>query len=58
MSLITQLPGLFGRTLPVILQTEATECGLACLGMVSGYHGQRTDLFTLRGAGGFRFLKN
>lgn len=48
MSLITQLPGLFGRTLPVILQTEATECGLACLGMVSGYHGQRTDLATLR----------
>ena len=25
-----------------------TECGLACLGMVAGYHGQRTDLAQLR----------
>ena len=44
MSLIAHLPAAFGRSLPVILQTEATECGLACLGMVSGYHGRRTDL--------------
>ncbi|AIY43148.1 Type I secretion system ATPase [Collimonas arenae] len=35
-------------TLPLMLQTEATECGLACLGMVAGYHGYRTDLATLR----------
>ncbi|MDD2988534.1 MAG: peptidase domain-containing ABC transporter [Zoogloea sp.] len=48
MSLIASLPAAFGRTLPVILQTEATECGLACLGMVSGYHGRRTDLAQLR----------
>jgi ATP-binding cassette, subfamily B, bacterial CvaB/MchF/RaxB len=34
--------------LPVIQQTEATECGLACLGMVSSYHGHRIDLNTLR----------
>jgi ATP-binding cassette, subfamily B, bacterial CvaB/MchF/RaxB len=38
----------FGRRLPLILQTEATECGLACLGMVAGYYGYRTDLPTLR----------
>lgn len=38
----------FGRKLPLILQTEATECGLACLGMVAGFHGYRTDLATLR----------
>ncbi|PPE71968.1 ABC transporter [Solimonas fluminis] len=38
----------FGRRLPLILQTEAAECGLACLGMVAGYHGLRTDLQTLR----------
>ncbi|MDD3765188.1 MAG: peptidase domain-containing ABC transporter [Nevskiales bacterium] len=38
----------FGRKLPLILQTEATECGLACIGMVAGYHGFRTDLATLR----------
>jgi len=35
-------------TLPLMLQTEATECGLACLGMVAGYHGYRTDLASLR----------
>lgn len=37
-----------GRRLPVFLQTEAAECGLACLGMVAGYHGHRTDLAALR----------
>ena len=34
--------------LPVIWQTEAVECGLACLAMVSSYHGHRIDLNTLR----------
>jgi ATP-binding cassette subfamily B protein RaxB len=34
--------------LPVILQTEAAECGLACLAMVAGYHGHRVDLASLR----------
>lgn len=37
------------RKLPVILQTEAAECGLACLAMVLSYHGVITDLATLRG---------
>lgn len=36
------------RQLPVILQTEVAECGLACLAMVSGFHGYETDLSTLR----------
>lgn len=36
------------RTLPVIFQTEATECGLACLAMIAGYHGLQTDLQSLR----------
>lgn len=36
------------RTLPVIFQTEATECGLACLAMIAGYHGLQTDLLSLR----------
>jgi ATP-binding cassette, subfamily B, bacterial CvaB/MchF/RaxB len=34
--------------LPVIRQTEAAECGLACLAMISSYHGYRIDLNTLR----------
>jgi ATP-binding cassette subfamily B protein RaxB len=36
------------RKLPLILQTESAECGLACVGMVMGYHGALTDLATLR----------
>jgi ATP-binding cassette subfamily B protein RaxB len=36
------------RRLPVILQSEATECGLACLAMIAGYHGHEIDLNTLR----------
>jgi ATP-binding cassette subfamily B protein RaxB len=34
--------------LPVLRQTEAAECGLACLAMISSYHGRRIDLNTLR----------
>lgn len=37
------------RKTPLILQSEAAECGLACLAMVAGAHGYRTDLATLRG---------
>src|ERR1700710_1923589 len=38
-----------GRSrLASILQTEAAECGLACLAMVASYHGHRIDLNTLR----------
>ena len=36
------------RKLPVIRQNETTECGLACLAMVSGFHGFRTDIAALR----------
>ena len=34
--------------LPVLLQTEAAECGLACLAMVASYHGRSVDVGTLR----------
>ena len=37
-----------GQRLPLVLQTEAAECGLACLAMVSGFHGYHTDLNELR----------
>lgn len=39
--------GLTRRT-KIILQTESSECGLACLAMIASYHGYYTDLFTLR----------
>ncbi len=34
--------------LPVLRQTEAAECGLACLAMISSYYGHRIDLNSLR----------
>lgn len=37
-----------GRRLPLILQTEATECGLACLAMITGFHGHHVTLMDLR----------
>lgn len=38
----------WGNRLPMVLQGEAAECGLACLAMISGYHGQGADLAALR----------
>ncbi len=38
----------FRHKVPQIIQTEAAECGLACLAMVCGYHGKHVDLQTLR----------
>jgi ATP-binding cassette subfamily B protein RaxB len=35
-------------SLPIILQSEAAECGLASLSMVAAYHGYRSDLTSLR----------
>jgi ATP-binding cassette subfamily B protein RaxB len=48
MSRLSDLGLGIGRQLPVLLQTEATECGLASVAMVAIYHGCRTDLATLR----------
>ena len=36
------------KRLPLVLQTEASECGLACLAMVAGFHGCHGDLAALR----------
>jgi len=36
------------RRVPVILQSEAPECGIACLAMVASFHGHRTDLSAMR----------
>jgi ATP-binding cassette subfamily B protein RaxB len=42
-------PSLLGRhKVPLVLQTEAAECGLACLAMVAGYYGHHTGLQSLR----------
>jgi ATP-binding cassette subfamily B protein RaxB len=42
-------PGCFGAPrLPAIIQSEAAECGLACIAMVATYHGHEVDLAALR----------
>jgi ATP-binding cassette, subfamily B, bacterial CvaB/MchF/RaxB len=38
----------FRRRVPLILQSEAPECGIACVAMIAGYHGFRTDLSAMR----------
>ncbi len=38
----------FKRRLPIVLQSESAECGLACLAMVTSYFGHEIDLNTLR----------
>jgi ATP-binding cassette subfamily B protein RaxB len=36
------------RPLPMLLQTEAAECGIACLAMIASYHGHAVDVAGLR----------
>lgn len=51
MSLNTSLPigMLFNKhRTPVVLQTETAECGMACLAMIAGHYGYRSDLPALR----------
>ncbi|CAN5411691.1 peptidase domain-containing ABC transporter [soil metagenome] len=38
----------FSGRVPLILQTEAPECGVACVAMIASYHGWRTDLAAMR----------
>jgi len=39
---------MLGRRVPMILQSEAPECGIACVAMIASYHGFRTDLGGMR----------
>jgi ATP-binding cassette subfamily B protein RaxB len=48
MDVLSSLRFAGGRRLPIYLQTEAAECGLASLGMVACFHGHRIDLAGLR----------
>ncbi len=38
----------WGARLRMVMQTEAAECGLACLAMIIGYHGQPCEIAELR----------
>lgn len=48
MSVLEQLNVSRQRRLPMVLASEAAECGLACLAMVARYHGHDVDLNGLR----------
>ncbi|RPE01258.1 peptidase domain-containing ABC transporter [Candidatus Pantoea deserta] len=48
MSLTEKLNFRWFNRLPVIRQSQATECGLACLGMITNYYGHEIDMITLR----------
>ncbi len=48
MNLLDRLDLGWSTRLPMYLQTEAAECGLACLAMVAGYYGYPSDLAELR----------
>jgi ATP-binding cassette, subfamily B, bacterial CvaB/MchF/RaxB len=48
MSISSSLSFRFSARPPLILQTETTECGLACLGMIANYYGNQIDLPALR----------
>lgn len=39
---------MFGKSVPLILQSEAPECGIACVAMIASFHGHRTDLSAMR----------
>ena len=47
-SIPSQLAFWSNRRLPVLLQTEAAECGLACMAMVASYWGHRIDIPSMR----------
>ena len=46
--LLSQLAFWNSRRLPVLLQTEGAECGLACMAMVASYWGHQIDIPSMR----------
>ena len=48
MEIVPELRFGHAKRLPMFLQTEAAECGLAAIGMVACFHGHRVDLAALR----------
>src|SRR3954470_8685007 len=48
MNLLDRLNFAGGARLPMQLQSEAAECGLACLAMIAGYHRSPCELADMR----------
>lgn len=47
-TMVSQLDILLRHRIPLIHQTESSECGLACLAMICGHYGKSVDLIALR----------
>lgn len=47
-TLIEQLDLHIRAQIPLVHQTESSECGLACLAMICGHFGKQSDLISLR----------
>lgn len=47
-NLLNKLDQTLWRRVPVVHQTESSECGMACLAMIGGHYGRNIDLLTLR----------
>src|SRR3954466_11085602 len=48
MNILDRLDFGTGPRLPLILQSEAAECSLACLAMIAGYHGYPAEFTEMR----------
>jgi ATP-binding cassette subfamily B protein RaxB len=46
--ILSQLSFWNAKRLPLVLQTESSECGLACLCMIAGYWGHQIDISSIR----------
>ncbi|MCS3429704.1 peptidase domain-containing ABC transporter [Klebsiella sp. BIGb0407] len=46
--LLNKLDQKLWRRIPVVHQTESSECGMACLAMICGHYGKSIDLLVLR----------
>lgn len=46
--LISQLDMRLHHRVPLVHQTESSECGLACLAMICRHYGKNVDLIALR----------
>lgn len=47
-TIVSKLNFSLRRKTPIILQSEAAECGIACLVMISSFYGLNIDLFNFR----------
>ncbi|MEX1843603.1 peptidase domain-containing ABC transporter [Enterobacter cloacae] len=48
MSFLQRLQFGWRRRLPIVQQSQAAECGLACVNMVANYYGYHIDMVTMR----------